>query len=74
MFWNNIFPRLKQSEKRFNIKESNEIAINFITSKIINQKWFLDSFNKHISFEIPNFSNIINYQDILVFVQKQDLI
>lgn len=61
----NIFPRLKQSEKRFNIKESNEIAINFITSKIINQKWFLDSFNKHISFEIPNFSNIINYQDIL---------
>lgn len=61
----NIFPRLKQNEKRFNETESNNLAINFITSKICNQKWLLESFNQDILFEIPIFKNISNYQEIL---------
>jgi CRISP-associated protein Cas1 len=61
----NIFHRFKQNEKRFNENASNKIAINFITSKLKNQKWFLESFNKKIEFEIPDFDNIKNYQDIL---------
>ncbi|MDR2527360.1 MAG: CRISPR-associated endonuclease Cas1 [Rickettsiales bacterium] len=61
----NIFPRLKQNEKRFNEKESNDFAINFITSKIYNQKWFLETFNQGIIFKIPKFQNISAYQEIL---------
>ena len=61
----NIFPRLKQMEKRFNEKECNEIAIKFIGTKIKNQKWLLDSFKLGINFEVPIFNNINNYQEIL---------
>ena len=52
-------------EKRFNEIESNKIAIKFITTKITNQKWLLDSFNNGIIFDIPIFENINNYQEIL---------
>lgn len=61
----NIFPRLKQMEKRFNEIESNKLAINFINTKIINQKWLLDTFNQKIDFQLANFDNINNYQEIL---------
>lgn len=58
----NIFPRLKQNEKRFNETECNKLAANFINSKITNQKWFLNSYK--IDFEIPNIP-YNDYQEIL---------
>lgn len=61
----NIFPRLKQMEKRFNEIASNELAINFIKTKIQNQKWLLNTFNQKIDFILPDFTNIVNYQEIL---------
>jgi CRISPR-associated protein Cas1 len=47
----NIFPRLKQFEKRFNNKECNKIAVDMITKKLLNQKWFLNTYR--IDFETP---------------------
>lgn len=61
----NIFPRLKQNEKRFNEIESNKLAIKFISTKIKNQKWLLNSFNQNINFELPILENIKDYQEIL---------
>ena len=61
----NIFPRLKQMEKRFSETESNKLAINFVSTKIINQKWLLDTFNQKIEFQMVNFDNINKYQEIL---------
>lgn len=61
----NIFPRLKQMEKRFSETESNKLAINFVNTKIINQKWLLNTFNQKIEFQMVNFDNINKYQEIL---------